>query len=274
MYHEIRNGGSVADQAGSTFEGRHRFGPGAAVVIGGSGGIGEAICLGLAERGCDVAFTFRSNEAAARRTLNASRALGVRADAAGVDLGDADAVARVVAGFGEQFERLHTVVFAAGADISMTYVGGVDLLEWHRTVEAELHGFFHVVRATLPWLRKAGGGSFVAVTSAGIEKHPPLDILSTAPKAGVEALIRGLAREEGRNGIRANTVRPGVVDAGVFTRLRERVTPEFVEAMKRNTSLRRFGTPQEIADAVVFLASPAAAFITGQHLAVDGGYSI
>ena len=69
-------------------------------------------------------------------------------------------------------------------------------------------------------------------------------------------------------------MRPGVIDAGVFTRLRERVTPEFVEAMKRNTSLRRFGTPEEIADAVVFLASPAAAFITGQHLAVDGGYSV
>lgn len=261
-------------QASSATGDRHRFGTGAAVVVGGSGGIGEAICLALAQRGCDLAFTFRSNEAAAQRTLAAARALGVRAEAARVDLADADAVANVIDGFSAQFERLHTVVFSAGADISMTYVAGVDLFEWHRTVDAELHGFFHVVRATLPWLRKAGGGSFVAVTSAGIEKHPPLDILSTAPKAGVEALIRGLAREEGRHGIRANSVRPGVIDAGVFTRLRERVTPEFVEAMKRNTSLRRFGTPQEIADAVVFLASPAAAFITGQHLAVDGGYSI
>jgi NAD(P)-dependent dehydrogenase (short-subunit alcohol dehydrogenase family) len=253
---------------------RHRFAPGAVVVIGGSGGIGESICHGFAQRGCDVAFTYRSNRTAAERTLNALTSSGVRAHALSIDLGDADAVKRVMTEFGEHFERLHTVVFAAGADISMTYVGAVDLQEWHRTIEAELHGFFHVLKAALPLMRARGGGSFVAVTSAGIERHPPLDILSTAPKAGVEALIRGLAREEGRNGIRANSVRPGVIDAGVFTRLRERVTPEFVEAMKRNTSLRRFGTPEEIADAVVFLASPAAAFITGQHLAVDGGYSV
>jgi len=259
---------------GPLTDARHRFGPGAAVVIGGSGGIGESICLGLAQRGCDVAFTFRSNHVAAERTLVSLTALGVRAHALSVDLADAQAVMHTIGQFAERFDRLHTLVFAAGADISMTYVGSVDLQEWHLTIEAELHGFFHVIRAILPLMRANGGGSFVAVTSAGIERHPPLDILSTAPKAGVEALIRGLAREEGRHGIRANSVRPGVIDAGVFTRLRERVTPEFVEAMKRNTCLRRFGTPQEIADAVVFLASPAAAFITGQHLAVDGGYSV
>jgi 3-oxoacyl-[acyl-carrier protein] reductase len=253
---------------------QHQFPAGAAIVIGGSGGIGQGICRAFAERGCDVGFTFRSNQAAAQQTLEQLAGAGVLGLALGVDLGDLQAVTQALAAFQAHFGRLHTIVFAAGADISMTYVGQVDPDEWHRVIEAELHGFFHVTKAALPWVRAGGGGAFVAVTSAGIYRHPPLDILSTAPKAGVEALIRGIAREEGRHNIRANSVGPGVIDAGVFTRLRERVTPEFVEAMKRNTCLRRFGTVDEIGDAVVFLASPAAAFITGQHLAVDGGYSV
>ena len=95
-----------------------------------------------------------------------------------------------------------------------------------------------------------------------------------APKAGVEALVRGIAREEGRYGIRANSVALGVIDAGLFLRLEQRLTPEFVEAMKANTALKRFGTAREAADAAVFLASSASGFITGHRLVVDGGYSI
>jgi NAD(P)-dependent dehydrogenase (short-subunit alcohol dehydrogenase family) len=97
--------------------------------------------------------------------------------------------------------------------------------------------------------------------------------LSTVPKAGVEALIRAVAREEGRFGIRANAVALGVVDAGHFHRVEEQLTPEFVAAIKRNTAVRRLGTAREAADAVVFLASSASSYTTGQSLAVDGGYS-
>ena len=114
----------------------------------------------------------------------------------------------------------------------------------------------------------------MAVTSAGIYRHPPLDILSTAPKAGVEALIRGIAREEGRHNIRANSVGPGVIDAGVFTRLRERVTPEIVVAMQRNTCLHLFGLVDEIGEALVFLASPSSAFRPGTPLPITGAYSL
>jgi NAD(P)-dependent dehydrogenase (short-subunit alcohol dehydrogenase family) len=101
-----------------------------------------------------------------------------------------------------------------------------------------------------------------------------MDILSTVPKAGIEALIRGIAREEGRYQIRANSVAPGIFDGGLFLRLKEQVKPDFVEAMRRNTALRRFGTAEEVAKVAVFLASDAAAYVTGQQLAVDGGYSV
>ena len=86
--------------------------------------------------------------------------------------------------------------------------------------------------------------------------------------------MRGVAREEGRYGIRANSVALGVIDGGLFKRLEPQVTPAFVDAMKKNTALRRFGTVREAADAAVFLASSVSGYITGVSLTVDGGYAV
>jgi NAD(P)-dependent dehydrogenase (short-subunit alcohol dehydrogenase family) len=191
-----------------------------------------------------------------------------------IDTSDPASIDQGLAQVLEKFGRIHSVVYATGADISMAYISDVDAHEWRRTIEGDLNGFFHVVKAVLPRLRAGGGGSIIAVTSAGMDRHPPMDILSVAPKAGIEALIRGIAREEGRYNIRANSVAPGVIDAGLFHRLTPQVTPQFVEAMKRNTALRRFGSAEEVAALVVFLASTPAGYITGQHIAVDGGYSV
>lgn len=250
------------------------FPVGVALVVGASGGIGQGIARRLAASGCSVALTYRRGVAAAQGCADQIRSSGGRADILPMPLDDLGAVETAIASVVEQYGALHTVVYAVGADISMTYVANIDPVEWHSTIDGDLNGFFNVTKAALPWMRKAGGASFVAITTAGLDRHPPLDILSTVPKAGIEALIRGIAREEGRFGIRANSVAPGIVDGGLFDRLRERVTPEFVEAMKRNTALRRFGSVDEIADVAVFLASRRAGYVTGQHLAVDGGYSV
>jgi NAD(P)-dependent dehydrogenase (short-subunit alcohol dehydrogenase family) len=250
------------------------FGQGVAVVIGGSGGLGQAICLELARRGCNVALSYRNNVQAAQAVVASLQALGVQAHAFAVQLSEREQVAAALQAVHQQFGRIHTVVFASGADISMVHVANIDPDEWQRTMAGDLDGFFHVVKASLPLMRADGGGSFVAITSAGIVRHPPMDILSTVPKAGIEALVRGIAREEGRYQIRANSVAPGIVDGGLFLRLKEQVKPEFVDAMRRNTALRRFGTAEEVAKVAVFLASDAAAYVTGQQLAVDGGYSV
>ena len=115
----------------------------------------------------------------------------------------------------------------------------------------------------------------VAITSAGLYRFPPGDILSVAPKGGIEALVRGIAREEGRFGIRANCVALGVIDAGMFLNLQgEELDQKWVDAALKNTPLKRFGSAKEVADAVVFLASTQANYITGQTLMLDGGYSI
>ena len=142
-------------------------------------------------------------------------------------------------------------------------------------MDADVNGFFHVVHATLPRLRESKG-SYVFMSSAGLERFPPGDVLSVAPKGAIEALLRGIAREEGRFGVRANSVGIGVCDAGMFHRLVEsgELDQAWLDASKRNISLRRFGSAREIADAAVFLASTRARYITGQRLMVDGGYAI
>lgn len=249
------------------------FPDGAAVVIGGSGGIGRAVCEGLLEAGCDIAFTYRSNREAAEQVVASAKALGRRAHAAPLDLTDRAGTSEFVESVATTFGKIHTLVLATGADISMTYTADIDPEEWDRTLAADLTGTFNVMRATLPHLRQ-GGGSVIAMTSAGLKRHPQQDILSVVPKAGVEALVRGIAREEGRYGIRANAIALGVIDTGLFHRLTERLTPQFVEAMRSNTALRRFGTAREAADLAIFLASTKATFITGQSIALDGGFSV
>lgn len=250
------------------------FPEGVALVLGGSGGLGGSICEAFGRSGVDVALTYRSNAAAAEALAGRLTAMGRRAAAVRVDAAEPGSIERALREVAQRFGRIHTVVHATGADISMAYVAEVDPEEWRRTIEGDLNGFFDLVKGALPLLRAGGGGSIIAVTSAGMDRHPPMDILSVAPKAGIEALIRGIAREEGRYNIRANTVAPGVIDAGLFHRLTPQVTPQFVEAMRRNTALRRFGTAGEVAAVVVFLASPAAGYVTGQRIAVDGGYSV
>lgn len=245
-----------------------------AVVFGGSGGIGQGVCLSLAAQGSDVALTYRNSAPAADAVVKAVNETGRTALARQVDISDRNQLSEFLADLVARHGRVHSVVYAIGADISMTFLGDVDPQEWEDTIQSELGGFFNVIKAALPVMRAGGGGSIVAVTSAGVARHPPLDVLSVAPKAAIESLIRAIAREEGRYNIRANAVAPGVIDAGLFDRLRTRVTPEFVEAMKKNTSLRRFGTVKEVSDLVAFLCTSSCAYMTGQSICVDGGYSV
>ncbi len=250
------------------------FPAGVAVVFGGSGGIGRAICERLAVSGCPIVFSYHANTAAAAAMEEQLRGSGCEVDALRVDLSDRSSVAVALQYAQQAHGRIHTVVLATGTAISMARVSTVDPDEWRRVIDSDLHGAFHVVQCALPLLRAGGGGSLVAVTSAGLDRHPPLDILSVAPKAGVEALMRGIAREEGRHHIRANSVAPGMLDGGLFHHLQPQLTADFMEAVKRNTALRRLGTVQEVAEVVAFLASSRASYVTGQHIAVDGGYSV
>lgn len=251
------------------------FPRGVALVVGGSGGIGSAIARGFAAAGVPLAITYRRREDAAVAVAEEIRAEGGLCSVHPIELGNLDSVKACLDELGEEHGTVHTIAHAAGTEIDQPYISQLTPEQWRNTMDWDVNGFFHVAHAALPHLRKSQG-SIVFISSAGLKRFPPGDVLSVAPKGAIEALIRGIAREEGRNGVRANIVSVGVVDAGMFPKLVEtgELSQEWIEAATRNTPLRRFGTPEEVADAAVFLASSRARYITGQTIFVDGGYTL
>jgi len=248
---------------------------GAAFVVGGSGGLGAAICVELARRGSDVALTYRSNQEAAGRVAASISDAGRAAWTVALDLIDHDACRANIDAIAEAAGGIHTLVYAAGPHVPQRHLSKISPGEVQEQLEVDAVGFYAVASAALPHLRESNG-SVVAVTTAATRRFPVRDGLSSIPKAAVEAAIRGIAAEEGRYGIRANAVGPGMLTDGMAQRLMDSgdLDERALDAARSNIPLRTFGRAEDIAEAVCFLASDRAGFITGQNLDIDGGFTV
>ncbi|MDB5968377.1 MAG: short-chain dehydrogenase/reductase [Hydrocarboniphaga sp.] len=244
---------------------------GAAVIIGGSGGLGIEISRSFARVGSAVAFNYHQRAQRAEALHSELADAGARALMRQADLADVGSIRALFDAAEQQFGSIHTVVYASGPTVRISAIADLPPEEWAGIVNADVNGFFNLVHVAIPALRRSRG-SLVALSTAGTRRFPPLDVMSAGPKASVEMLVQGIAREEGRNGIRANCVGVGHIDAGQgLTIQQDPRGKRLAERVLAATPLRRLGTAADIANAVLFFASPMASFISGEMLCVDGG---
>jgi NAD(P)-dependent dehydrogenase (short-subunit alcohol dehydrogenase family) len=252
----------------------HELHAGAACVIGGTGGLGSALCRRLASDWEAVAFTYRSRREHAV-ALEHELSAHCRAASTFADLRDPESIAAALTTAQARFGAVASVIFAAGVNILQPYVSEISPQQWDEVVQTELMGFTHLVRAAIPMFRSQGGGTIVAIGSVATSSYPPGDALSAVPKAAIEMLCRAVAREEGRYGIRANVVAPGIINAGLGEQFQQTMFgPKVWETQRNRVALKRFGEAAEVAEAAAFLASKRSSYITGQTIVVDGGFGL
>ncbi len=240
-----------------------------AIVTGGSRGIGRAIVERLAADGMDVTFLYAGNDAAAREVVEASRAAGRAVAADRVDVRDADACVDAVERVIERRERIDVLVNNAGV-IRDNLLVALEPDDVRTVLETNVTGTFNVTRAVAPHMTARRSGRIVNLSSVAATRGGRGQSNYAASKGAIEAFTRAMAVELGPRNIRVNAVAPGVIDTEMSKDVRELAGEE---ALKR-ILLRRYGTVDEIAHAVWFLASDLASYVTGAVLHVDGGFKM
>jgi 3-oxoacyl-[acyl-carrier protein] reductase len=242
-----------------------------ALVTGGSRGIGRAIVELLAERGFCVMFTYASRAVDATAVEAAINKAGARASSMRADVAEAQSAKSVVQATLAKFGRIDVLVNNAGTHLPDVAVADTSAADWDRVIQTNLYGPFHMVQAVLPHMRARKSGNIVNLSSNITNRFPPRNAAYTVSKVGLEAFTRILSKEEGRNGIRVNAVGPGPIRTDMLEETMVKIGPERADAFIKSVPLGRKGEPREIAEAVAFLVSDAASYMTGQIVFVNGG---
>jgi NAD(P)-dependent dehydrogenase (short-subunit alcohol dehydrogenase family) len=242
------------------FEGKVAF------VSGAASGMGRQCAVSLAEQGAAVALLDYDSDGLAGVHAEIERA-GGRVVSCAADVADEMAVQGLAEQAVREFGGLHVGVNAAGREPMFLKIHEMELADWQRNLDTNLTGVYLCMKYQIRFMRDNGGGSIVNLSSVAGKKSGPNLSVYAAAKRGVTALTGCAAVENGEHGIRVNCVLPG----GIQTPMLDRSSPDEVQAYMQLCALGRLGQPLDIANAVMFLASDRAAYITGQVFAVDGG---
>ena len=238
-----------------------------ALVVGGSRGIGRAICLAYAKSGADVALIYRSREAEAMNVCQQIRHAGRTALAIQADVSVAAEVKNGVRLAAQALGGFDILVNCAGI-FPKQEIGDIGEADWRRLIDTNLSSYFFAIQAALPFLREsARGGRIINLSSQAAEAGSVDGSHYCAAKAGVLGLTYALAKELGGQGITVNALMPGRINTDMI----QYASEEKRAAWMRATPLGRFGDPEDVAGAAVFLASDAGGYITGTRINISGG---
>ncbi|MFC9272268.1 SDR family oxidoreductase [Streptomyces zhihengii] len=237
-----------------------------ALVTGASRGIGAATAVRLARAGADVAITYATDKDAAEEVVRAVRGMGRRALALRADAGDAREAAQAVADAADLLGGLDVLVNNAGVGL-IGPLGTITPADVDRVLAVNVRGVYLASQAAAA--RMPDGSRIITVGSCMTQRVPgPGGTLYAMSKSALTGLTKALARELGGRGITANIIHPGPVDTAMNP-----ADGPHADAQRAGTALGRFGHPDEIADAVVYLAGSSGAYVTGAELSVDGGHA-
>ncbi|GBD26081.1 3-oxoacyl-[acyl-carrier-protein] reductase [bacterium HR30] len=237
-----------------------------ALVTGGSRGIGRAIAERLASEGATVVVNYRENHEAANAVVAAIRERGGQADAVRFDVSSAEAVDQNVRDVVNRYGRLDILVNNAGGTTDQLLLR-LKEEEWERVLRLNLTGTFFCSKAAVRWMLRAHYGRIVNVSSVAAHLGNMGQTAYAAAKAGIEGFTRSLAREVATRNITVNVVAPGFI----ATEMVERLPDALKQAYLQLIPMGRWGKPEEVAEVVLFLVQPAAAYVTGQVIGVNGG---
>ena len=240
-----------------------------ALVTGGSGGIGRAVCLRLARDGFDVAVHYNSNAAAAEQVLMEIEAQGQRAVTLKADLSDSAACAALVQSCVEQLGGLDAVINNAGVTADALLMRMTDE-QYHKVISSNLDSCFFCTRAAINHMAREKRGKIVNITSVvGLTGNAGQANYS-ASKAGIIGLTKSTAKEVARWGICVNAIAPGFIETAMTDQMGDMAR----DALKKSIPMRRLGQPEDVAAMVAYLCSEDAGYVTGQVLVVDGGMAM